>query len=265
MSMLFDDNSRWSYANCQLREVICQLRFPTILSINEKAPADFQDAIRDAFPAYSVRKEQPAPKLTGLGTPNVKLEQGEPINNHTFVSSTGIWKINLTQNFIAVSTLRYNSWEDLAQRLDRPLAEFIRIYHPAYFERMGLRYLNVFSRKSLNLEGAPWRELMDPAYLGVLSDPDVDETKVTKSSVDTELDFPDGSHLKLHAGPGMLKQKGQTDPEVKFIFDVDCSAAGQLSGNIVAEKLSQLHGHASRAFRGAITDTLHDAMGANPL
>ena len=263
--MLFDDSSRYSYVNCQLREVICQLRFPTILSINEKAPADFQDAIRDAFPQYSVRQERPAPKLTGLGTPNAKLEQGAPINNHTFVSSTGIWKINLTQSFIAISTLRYNTWEDLAQRLDRPLAEFIRVYQPAYFERIGLRYLNAFSRKSLRLEGAPWRDLLDPAYLGVLSDPEVDEKSVTKSSVDTELNFSDGTHLKLHAGPGMLRQQGKADPEVRFIFDIDCSASGQLPGSVVPEKLSQLHGHAARTFRGAITDTLHDAMGANPL
>lgn len=263
--MLFDDNSRWTYANCQLKEVICQLRFPTILSINEKAPADFQDAIRDAFPSYSLRKEQPAPKLTGLGTPNARLEQAQPVNNHAFVSSTGIWKINLTQNFIAISTLRYNTWEDLAQRLDRPLAEFIRIYQPAWFERIGLRYLNAFSRKALDLEGTPWRDLVDPAYLGVLSDPAVDEASITKSSVDTELNFSDGSHLKLHAGPGLLKHQGQNDAEVKFIFDIDCSAAGQLSGNMVPEKLSQLHGHASRTFRGAMTDALHTAMGANPL
>ena len=128
--MLFAQNDRYQYANCQLQDVICQLRFPPILTINEKAPAEFQEAIRDAFPLYSKVQERPAPKLVGLGTPNVKVEQGDPIINHAFVSSTGIWKINLTQNFIALSTKRYNNWEDFAQRLDRPLAEFIRICRP---------------------------------------------------------------------------------------------------------------------------------------
>lgn len=263
--MLFEDNSRWSYANSQLREVICQLRFPTILSINEKAPADFQDAIRDAYPRYEVRKQQPAPRVLGIGTPNAKVEQGEPVNCHSFVSSTGIWKIVLTQNSIAITTMRYNNWEDLAQRFDRPLAEFIRIYQPAWFERIGLRYLNVFSRKSLGLEETPWRELFAPAYLGVLSDPEVDERRVRKSSIETEMLFPDGTQLKLHTGPGMLRQKGQNDPEVKFIMDMDCAAAGQIEGNQVTMRLEQLHDHAARTFRGAITDTLHEAMGANPL
>ncbi len=263
--MLFQDNSRWSYTNCQLREVICQLRFPTILSINEKPPTDFQEAIRDAFPSYSTRQERPAFKLTAPDSSSPQLEQAPPVNNHAFISSTGIWKINLTQNFIAVSTLRYQSWEDLAQRLDRPLAEFIRIYNPSYFERIGLRYFNAFSRKSLGLEGTDWRDLVSPAYLGVLSDPDVNEAMITRSSMETELNFSDGCHLKLQAGLGRLKRKNQLENEVRFLLDIDCSTSGQLSGNMVPERLSQLHDHASRAFRGAITDTIHTAMGANPV
>lgn len=263
--MLFSDRDRWYYANNQLQEVICQLRFPTILSINEKAPADFQDAIRDAFPRYEVHKQQQPPKLIGAGTPAAKLEPGAVINQHIFLSSTGIWKIILTQDSITLSSMRYNTWEDFAQRLDRPLAEFIRIYQPAYFERIGLRYLNILSRKSLNLEDTPWRELIAPAYLGVLVDSELDETQVNKCTMDTQLRFPDNTFIKIHSGPGRIKVNGQTNEEPRFILDFDCSAMGQISGGLVPEKLSQLHGHASAAFHGAITDILHSAMGANPL
>lgn len=259
--MLFDAADRWSYAAPQVKEVICQLRFPTILSINEKSPADFQDAIRDAFPRYECRKQAPAPRLVGVGTPNAKLEQGAPVTHHIFLSSTGLWKIILTQDSFAISTARYNTWEDLAQRLDRPLAEFIRIYHPAYFQRIGLRYLNMFSRKELRLESTPWRELISPAYLGVLNDPSVDEKRVAKASTETQLSFPDDSHLTLRTGPGRLKVGGKLEDDVRFIVDIDCSASGQLSGSVVPEKLSQLHSHASATFRGAITDTLHNALG----
>ena len=48
--MLFSDNTRHSYANSPLIEVICQLRFPTILSIGSTVPAQFQEAVRDEFP-----------------------------------------------------------------------------------------------------------------------------------------------------------------------------------------------------------------------
>ena len=36
-----------------------------ILTIEANIPAQFQEAIRAAFPVYSVRKETPAPKLVG--------------------------------------------------------------------------------------------------------------------------------------------------------------------------------------------------------
>ena len=46
--MLFSDRPRQHYARSALREVICQLRFPTILSIAANEPAAFQEAIRHA-------------------------------------------------------------------------------------------------------------------------------------------------------------------------------------------------------------------------
>ena len=43
--MLFSDRPRAHYQNPPVHEAICQLRFPTILSINQKEPADFQPLI----------------------------------------------------------------------------------------------------------------------------------------------------------------------------------------------------------------------------
>ena len=44
--MLFSDHPRTHYRNAPAHEVICQLRFPSILTINTVEPADFQEAIR---------------------------------------------------------------------------------------------------------------------------------------------------------------------------------------------------------------------------
>ena len=41
--MISPDNRRYAYGKAQLIEVICQLRFPTILSIDTREPADFQE------------------------------------------------------------------------------------------------------------------------------------------------------------------------------------------------------------------------------
>ena len=57
--MLFSDHPRTHYRNAPAHEVICQLRFPSILTINSVEPADFQEAIRAEFPQYARRQASP--------------------------------------------------------------------------------------------------------------------------------------------------------------------------------------------------------------
>ena len=256
---MFSNESRCQYRNNQLNEVVCQLRFPEILTIGANVPVDFQEAIRSEFPQYSARKEMPAPKITG--TPgNLSLENPPASINYQFVSADGVWRVNLTSRFISLACCRYTCWEDFAAKLDQPLAAFIRLYKPAYFERIGLRYINTVSRNALNLEGVPFKELINSCYLGILCEEDVVETTTARCSLDAELSLRGGCKAKIHAGPGLIKRNGKADPEVKFIFDQDLYLPGKLPLNLSAGALQTLHSQAWSVFRGAITDTLHDAM-----
>ena len=102
---MFSNEPRVRYAKNPLAEVICQLRFPEILTIEANVPAAFQEAIREEFPLYSVRKEAPLPKLTGVPG-NLQLEKPQRINNYQFVSADGVWRINLTSRFISLACNR---------------------------------------------------------------------------------------------------------------------------------------------------------------
>ena len=256
---MFSNEPRCRYGANQLGEVICQLRFPEILTIGANVPVAFQEAIRDEYPQYSARKESPAPKLTGAPG-NFTVENQLATINYQFVSEDGVWRVNLTSKFISLACSRYTCWEDFAGRLDKPLAAFIKIYKPAYFERVGLRYLNFFSRKALSLEGTPFSALIAPCYLGLLADEEVNEASTSRCSVDAELSIRGGCRAKIHAGPGLVKRNGQPDQEVKFIFDQDLFMPGKVPVNLSAGALQTLHGQAWSIFRGAITDTLHDAL-----
>lgn len=257
---MFSQELRCIYRSNQLGEVICQLRFPEILTIAANIPDRFQEAIRDEYPQYSVRKEVPAPKISG--TPgNFHLENQPQTINYQFVSEDGTWRVNLTSRFISLSCSRYTCWEDFAGKLDKPLAAFIKIYKPAYFERVGLRYLNFISRKELELDGLPFSRLIAPGYLGLLAEEDVADNAVSRCTTEAELTIRGGCKVKLHAGPGMVKKNGQSDNEVKFIFDQDLFMPGKVPVNMSAGALQTLHSQAWSIFRGAITDTLHEAMG----
>jgi uncharacterized protein (TIGR04255 family) len=261
---MFSKETRCHYRRNQLSEVICQLRFPEILAISEKAPVDFQEAIRADFPQFQRRMDVAAPKISGLPG-NMTLQNQPATVNYHFASADGVWRVNLTSRFISLSCSRYSSWEDFAGQLDKPLAAFIQIYKPAYFERVGLRYLNFVSRKQLGLDGVPFSELFTSCYLGPLADEEVSEVASTRCSVDAELGIRGGCRVKLHAGPGMVKRNGQADNEVKFIFDQDLFMPGQVPVNLSAGALQTLHSQAFSIFRGAITQRLHEAMEPNSI
>ena len=261
--MLFSNEERVVYDRSPLHEVICQIRFPDILTIEAKEPADFQEAIRADFPRYLLKKDQPAPKITGFVDGIPQVDRPSPITTYHFVSADNMWKLNLTRNFIALSTLRYTCWEDFAKMLDKPLAQFIKIYQPAFFQRIGLRYLNIISRKKLDLEGTPWSDLIQSPYLGPLAEEDVREQATMKSSIDFEMMLDSSCRAKVHAGPGTLKTTkpgAVQDTEPKFILDIDISMHGNIDIPMSAGGLETLHGHSTRIFRGAITQELHEAM-----
>lgn len=251
---MFSNEERVQYAKPQIMEVICQLRFPTILSIGAREPADFQDRIRGVFPRYSSTQEKPVKLVNG------KPEPQPPVTNYQFLSADGKWKVNLTNSFLALATPAYTSWEEFANKLDAVLVHFIEIYKPAFFERIGLRYINAISREALDLAETPFSELIQPGYLGLMADEDIPERAFGKIMQEAEVSLPGGCRLKLHCGPGMVKRNNVEDKEIKFILDNDVFMMGNIEMKHSAGALNTVHTNADRIFRGQITKTLHDAM-----
>jgi len=256
--MMLPDKTSFIYEKSQLVEVICQLRFPTILSIEANEPAQFQEMIRGSFPKYMVQNEAITPPG---GAPT-------QVKNYNFISIDGHYKLSLTKNFIALSTIKYTCWDDFARWLDEPLGQFINIYKPACFERIGLRYVNAISREALALQGTKWSELIAARHLGPLADADFDEGGATKCSVDVERSLDSHCKLKQHAGPGHIKRNIRNgtnvssiqEKEARFILDNDIYIAANIDLRAAAESLSTLHGYADDIFSEAISDKLHDAM-----
>ena len=129
---------------------------------------------------------------------------------------------------------------------------------------MGLRYVNIFSRARLGLEGARWAELFSPAYTAPMQEAELPEDRFLNCACDLTLKLDSSCSAKIHAGTGLLKNtrpNAPQDPEVKFIFDMDLSMGGNTPCGLAAAALETLHGHSTRVFEGAVTDALRDAMG----
>ena len=256
---MYSDKPRCRYGANQLAEVICQFYFPEILSIAANTPAEFQEMIREQYPRFQRRMEIPAPKI--VGRPGQFRLENQPGNiNCQFASADNIWRVNLTTRFISLSCSSYTGWEDFAAHMDKPLAAFIQTYRPAYFQRVGLRYRNVISRRALGLEERPFSELISPRYLGPLTDADVNEATATRCTLDLEMAVRGGCRMQLHSGPAKVRQGDAMDQETKFIFDQDLYIAGNIPLHLSAAAMNTLHNQAWSIFRGAVTDTLHNAM-----
>ena len=257
---MFEPKDRVHYEKNQIVNVVCQLRFPTILAISAREPAEFQEAVRGDYPVYQRRMERPA------AAPGAAQSTGET-PNYAFRTASGDCAINLTNQFLAVSAPRYTDWEAFAHRLDRAAAEFSRIYRPAFFERVGLRYINAIDRAALGLEDCLWRELIQPGYLGLLSDEDAQESAFSKCELSASLGLPGGAKANVKSGPGTLRKvnnrtKEATETRV-FMLDLDVYMDGKTPLGQTAPALNIVHGNAGSLFRGAITDTLADAMQPN--
>ena len=119
------------YRRNPLADVICQFRFPEILSIETTFPSEFQEQIRDRFPIFRQLQEFIPEKGSALSP----VAKPKSIVNYQFLSADGKWCINLTSRFISLSCSEYCCWEQFASHLDQPLAAFLQLYRPSHFDR----------------------------------------------------------------------------------------------------------------------------------
>jgi uncharacterized protein (TIGR04255 family) len=123
--------------NAPLVRVIAQLRFPEILSVEQRDfVAPFQEAIRST---YSVlRQEQTHGILLGPEA----VAPAKPQVAWRFSDTAGQWRVSLTPEFLALETTKYTSRGDFFARL-KLLAEALGEHvEPVQLDRLGVRYID---------------------------------------------------------------------------------------------------------------------------
>ena len=90
------------YNKPTLDQVVCQLRFPTILRIGAEEPVSFQDGVRKQFPTFEERvpdilSDVPT-QIAELISQAARLKGGA--RAYDFLSENGSWKTKLTNHLI---------------------------------------------------------------------------------------------------------------------------------------------------------------------
>lgn len=262
--MAFPEAPREVYESNPLEEVICQLRFPTILKIDAEPPAAFQERLRPAFPFYTLRPGLNLP--AGLpaelaSTIAAQLPLGTGASAHEFTSRDEKWTLTLTRDFLALTCRWYDRWENFKEHLCEPLHALRELYAPPFFTRIGLRYRDVIRRSSLDLREVDWSQLLQSWICGALASDDV-SSDVERSAQQLLIRLP-GERGRLLANHGTVFD--DATKELCYVIDADFFHDKQTEPADALECLDFLHQQARLFFRWCIRDRLHRAMRPQPL
>lgn len=257
--MPIPESARVIYGKNPLEEVICQLKYPTILRIDKEIPADFQEAIRGEYPIFAEPQEagisaslpQEVAKIFGP-----ELALGTQHRLYRFSTEDEQWSVTLTKDFIALSTRSYRQWEEFKQRLEQAVRVFVDQYQPHAYSRIGLRYRDVIHRSKLGLKDVPWAELLSPYIAGALA---ATYLAPSISHVARQLRMalnPESNQVLLRHGSAIDKQTN----EPAYVIDADFFTEQKTEINDALRVLDYFNREAGRLFRWCIEDRLHDAM-----
>lgn len=245
---------RVQYKNSPLLEVIFQLQFPTILSINSNEPAEFQEAIRERYPFYEENIEQQNEVTVVPGGNSAQVKQTQT-KNHTFISVDKTYKVNLTSSFIAISTVRYTRWEDFVEHINYVIPKFERKYSPAFYTRVGLRYIDAITRGNLGLTGKKWSELIKPHILGIIT-PGIEENVQTFLSTAEYKNPDEKSFTRVRIELVHVNE----NKELSLLLDSDYFTTEITQQDSVLSVAETLHTNSSTFIESAIMPDLRNAM-----
>ena len=236
----FPSSPRTIFGKDPIAEVICQLRFPTILDVAVAPPAAFQNRIRTGYPIYEADSSGLPQDMIALLS---RLPHGPPDSqSHKFLTTERSRSVTLTPDFIALSETNYEEWKNLRERILSTQAALEEVYSPSFYQRVGLRYINVLDLSKLGLPGRPWRDLLNPVFVGMSGEPDVAPTVVgmsTQASLDISEHVPNAK-VTIRYGP---------QDDGTFRFDSDFYISGEIGGPDVREILDDFNKLNGNLFR----------------
>jgi uncharacterized protein (TIGR04255 family) len=258
--MPFPPSDRIVFSKRILDQVICQLRFPTILNIGAADPAGFQERIRHEYPNFSVE----AP-MSGLPQPIADLIAQVGDSSQLKLISGPVYKfesenrkrfISLTREWVAVTDHEYRNWHDFLHEVERARTALEAEYEPAFYSRVGLRYIDVIDRARLGLINVPWTELINPALLGLLGDMAVTED-VRDSKTETQMVVQGAAGGQMTLRHGLMR----TNSRDVYQLDVDLYTNEKVECDDSANILVHFNTVAGHFIRWALQPRLVEALG----
>lgn len=251
-----------SLPRAPLARVLTQVRFPTILKIEQRESIiPFQEAIREHYPLFVQHSTEQLRVEMGPGGQSVRPET---TSIWRFMDAQEGWRISLTPNAIALETPRYTSRDDFLARWLLILAAVERAFDPKLVQRIGMRFIDRVSGSAFGeIQG-----LLRTDMLGVATPLLRDGVRHTMS--EARLGVEEGELLLRW---GILPPHATIDPDVlepigerSFILDIDVWSAEQRNFALetFGPSFRALAERAYSVFRYATTESFLQTYGGKP-
>jgi uncharacterized protein (TIGR04255 family) len=249
MAISFPDVRDIPLRRSPLQEVVCQVRFPTILRLLREVPDQFQTHIQAHFPSLDIERPFQIEKEVAQSGGTIDLRS--PV--YRFTSADKSLIVSLGVDFFALTTRRYEGWSAFADKLAFVSDAAQKAYELPYAERIGLRYINVVgveytdSGMFLQVLDLIRPELTVMLRLDAISDPD---------SMITEIRVPQGAEwFTLRYGVGRYKSSESAEPSERgFLLDFDHYVSENVDLSDLLDRCSRYHDTIYRAFRWCIAE-----------
>ncbi|MGL4500348.1 MAG: TIGR04255 family protein, partial [Planktothrix sp.] len=217
--MNIPDYQRVIYKRNPLIEVIGQVRFPTILKIDNQDPFEFQEQVRLEYPILKQSQSLTIPPEIVPLLPQIggQIRNAQHTTYH-FQSEDSKWQISLNRDSLTLSTVEYQKYEDFKFKLNKACKIFEKLYQPSFYTRVGLRYKDLILRSKLEIPDKSWSELISEKiaselYVSELSD------SIQTIVKNLGLEIEEGQVNFIH-GLVIVKDESQTNfEETGYLFD----------------------------------------------
>jgi uncharacterized protein (TIGR04255 family) len=230
--------------NAPVREVICQVRFPTILRITREEPVEFQERIRKRFPVLEAER-QVVIETEGM-KPGGRAKF--PPTVFRFHNRNRTQSVSLAPDFYALSVTDYKHWTDFSACLDHIARAAQEVYTIPYATRIGLRYINVLGPTFAGAnEFSEVLDLLRDELTVMLKTDVILSPKLAHHRIEM---LADSNQFTFRYG--MIREG--TPPEPRFLLDFDHYAEGELDLDDLLSRCERYHRHIYNAFRWCIAE-----------
>lgn len=227
-----------------LQQVICELRFPTLMELGEsRPPAQLVAALRKEYPHLDLANEVTLGIAGGLPGSN---------NAHLFRSAKLNWTVTVRQSAISLETTAYPGFPQMKERILHVIEAASKIIDSDFFTRVGLRYINVVDGGEDPREGWINPELIQPLMSRKF-------TGIQEYAGKLSLSAEDGGCLFQHGIKLKPARKDGTPASPDYLLDID-AFRNEVRVEDAEMAINSLHAQAFDFFDWAIGEKARDYL-----